>query len=392
MNRYTLNTVNFTAENTIELLHCGSEFFPALLRQINAACTEIYLETYIFSGDETADTIKEGLIRAAARGVMVNVMIDWHGTGRLQVAVLSKVFQQAGVNCRAFNPWFRRGVVRSHRKICVVDKSVAFVGGINITDDWRCDFDPELTLPAPRWDFSVQISGPLVANVHQEVRVQWARLGKLDLLSRFDLYRKMRSNHDIVTGAPALAGLVVRDNLRNRTTIQNAYLRAMHYAKKSILLANPYFAPNWKLRNALVVAAARGVDVTLLIGVGQFGLQDAVTHAFYPSLLKSGVKLVEYRKTQLHAKVAVVDDEWATVGSSNYDGLSLFINQEANIVIQDAEFSQTLRLRMQQGMADGVQVRLEDYARIPRYKRMWYGMVYVVYRSLMWVVTLGNYV
>jgi cardiolipin synthase len=180
--------------------------------------------------------------------------------------------------------------------------------------------------------------------------------------------------------------------LRNRTTIQNAYLRAMHYAKKSILLANPYFAPNWKLRNALVVAAARGVDVTLLIGVGQFGLQDAVTHAFYPSLLKSGVKLVEYRKTQLHAKVAVVDDEWATVGSSNYDGLSLFINQEANIVIQDAEFSQTLRLRMQQGIADGVQVRLEDYARIPRYKRMWYGMVYVVYRSLMWVVTLGNYV
>ncbi len=392
MSIHTLHTVNFTAENTIELLHCGSEFFPALLCQINAACTEIYLETYIFSGDETANIIKEGLIRAAARGVMVNVMIDWHGTGRLQVGVLSKAFQQAGVNCRAFNPWFRRGVVRSHRKICVVDKRVAFVGGINITDDWRCDFDPELTLPAPRWDFSVQINGPLVANVHQEVRVQWARLGKLDLRSRFDLYRKMRANHDTVTGASALAGLVVRDNLRNRTTIQNAYLRAMHHAKKSILLANPYFAPNWKLRNALVVAAARGVDVTLLIGVGQFGLQDAVTHAFYPGLLKSGVKLVEYRKTQLHAKVAVVDDEWATVGSSNYDGLSLFINQEANIVIQDADFSQTLRLRMQQGIADGVQVRLEDYARIPRYKRMWYGMVYVVYRSVMWVVTLGHYV
>lgn len=386
------HTVNFTAENTIELLHCGAEFFPALLREIDTASTEIYLETYLFSADDTANAIKDGLIRAAARGVMVNVITDWHGTGRLQVAVLKKAFQQAGVNYRIFNPWFRRGVVRSHRKLCVVDRKVAFVGGINITDDWRCDSNFDLVLSAPRWDFSVQVQGPLVSTIQKEMRAQWVRLGRLNLFSRFDLYRKMRSKYGTVTGLPALAGLVVRDNFRNRRTIQNAYLQAMRHAKKSILLANPYFAPDWKLRNALALAAARGVDVTLLIGVGQFHLQDAVAHAFYPSLLKSGVKLVEYRKTQLHAKVAVVDDEWATVGSSNYDGLSLFINQEANIVIQDANFAQTLRLRMQQGIADGVLIRLEDYAKIPRYKRIWYGVVYHIYRGIMWMVTLGHYV
>ena len=131
-----------------------------------------------------------------------------------------------------------------------------------------------------------------------------------------------------------LAAFVVRDNLRNRRTIQRAYLQAIGRAKNSVLLANPYFAPGHKFRKALAQAAQRGVEVTLLIGVGEIWLQDMVARSFYPKLLGSGVQVIEYRKTQLHAKVAVVDDDWATVGSSNCDGLSLFLNQEANMVVQ----------------------------------------------------------
>jgi cardiolipin synthase A/B len=146
------------------------------------------------------------------------------------------------------------------------------------------------------------------------------------------------------------------------------------------------------LRRALVEAASRGVDVTLLLGVGQFLLQDAVTHSFYPKLLRAGVKLVEYRKTQLHAKVAVVDDDWATIGSSNYDGLSLFLNQEANVVIRDAKFSIELRRQIESGIADGVAIHFADYANIPWYKRFWYGVAFFFYETMIRVVTWSKYV
>lgn len=386
-----MRSVNFTSRNTVTLLHCGAEFFPALIAAIEAAVLEIYLETYIFSGDETGLAIKAALQRAAARGVVVNLIVDWVGTGRLQVNALQQELSATQVHLRIFNPWFRRGVARSHRKMCVVDRHLAFVGGINLNDDLLDDNDGQLRLPAPRWDFAVQVRGPLVDTIHEEVQVQWARLGKLTLISRLELFQELRSTLTVVAGTPALAGLVVRDNLRNRRTIQRAYLQALGTARKSALLANPYFAPGHKFRRALAAAAARGVEVTLLIGVGQFRLQDSVAHAFYPKLLQSGVKVVEYRKTQLHAKVAVVDESWATVGSSNCDGLSLFINQEANVVVKDAAFARTLRRHIEHGIADGVMIKLEDFANIPWYKRVWYGITYLVYRGAMHVVTLGGY-
>jgi cardiolipin synthase len=385
-----MRSVNFTAHNKVALLHTGAEYFPALIAAIDAARFEIYLETYIFAADQTGDEVKAALVRAAGRGVMVNVVTDWLGTGHAQSVVLNRDFRDARVNHRIFNAWFRRGVVRMHRKICVVDRHLAFLGGLNINYDLISDDGFEVPLPAPRWDFAVQINGPLVAAIHQEVQAQWMLLGGLNLRFRWEMFRERRSSAFSFEDGPALAGLVLRDNLRNRRTIQKAYLKALGSARKSALLANPYFAPGRKLRDGLASAAARGVDVTLLIGVGQFRLQDAVAHSFYPKLLKSGVKVVEYRKTQMHAKVAVVDDVWTTVGSSNWDGLSLFINQEANLVIKEPEFAQALRAHLEQAVADGVTIRLEDYVNIPWYRRAWYGAAYMFYKSVLWMITLGS--
>lgn len=386
-----MRSVNFTSQNTVTLLYCGTEFFPALIAAIDAALAEVYLETYIFATDVIGQAVKEALKRAAARGCAVNVISDWVGTGRILVGQLDAELQAAGVNHRAFNPWFHRGVARLHRKICVVDRECAFVGGLNINNDLLDDSNPLAALPAPRWDFAVRVHGPLVDIIHNEARAQWVRLGKLPLMARLELFQELRSTPPVRSRQPALAGLVVRDNLRNRRTIQRAYLQALGGARKRVLMANPYFAPGHKFRTALAAAAARGVEVTLLIGVGQFRLQDSVAHSFYPKLLKSGVKVVEYRKTQLHAKVAVVDDSWATVGSSNCDGLSLFINHEANVVIKDAAFARKLRAQIQLGIADGVSIHLSDYANIHWYKRVWYGITYLVYRGVMRIVTLGDY-
>ena len=386
-----MRPISYTANNKLTLLHCGAEFFPELEAACDSAVSEIYLETYIFADDATGRRIEQALIRAAQRHVRVHVITDWTGTGHLHTKKLKERLQAGGVAHRSFNPLFRRGVARTHRKICVVDRKVAFLGGLNINDDLVSDDDSATPLPAPRWDFGVRITGPLVAAIHEEVTTQWARLGRLDLKERLDRMRKLRTTHVENVNAPAFAALVVRDNLRNRRTIQRAYMHALGHARETAWLANPYFAPGRKMRDALCRAAERGVDVTLLLGVGQFKIQDAVARSFYPKLLEHGVKIYEYQKTQLHGKVAVVDDEWATVGSSNYDGFSLFVNQEANIVVKNAEFAQALRDHIRHGVMDAVPVHAEEFRNTPWHRRAWYGTAFLLYRGLMRVITMGRY-
>ena len=386
-----MRTVSYTANNQLTLLHCGAEFFPELEAACDNAVSEIYLETYIFADDDTARRIERALIRAAARNVRVYVITDWTGSGPRNSTRLNERLRAGGVRHRSFNPWFRRGVARTHRKMCVIDRKLAFLGGLNINDDLISDDDSAKPLPAPRWDFGVRITGPLVSAIHEEITTQWVRLGRLDLKSRLERMRKLRTIHVENVNAPAFAALVVRDNLRNRRTIQRAYLQALGHARATAWLANPYFAPGRKMRDALCRAAERGVDVTLLLGVGQFKIQDAVARSFYPKLLEHGVKIYEYQKTQLHGKVAVVDDEWATVGSSNYDGFSLFVNQEANIVVKNQAFAHALRDHIRHGVKDAVRIHAEEFRNTPWHRRAWYGTAFLLYRAMLRVITMGKY-
>ena len=386
-----MRMINYSGGNEIVLLRSGGEFFPALIAAIDQAHSEVYLETYIFAIDDTGIQVRDALARAAARGVTVSVITDWLGTGRIQTKQLKTTLTEEGVQHRSFNPWFRRGVARSHRKLCVIDRTVGFVGGININDDYFSDEGSREPLPAPRWDFAIRVRGPLVQDLHTEVQNQWIRIGKMKLRIRWEKFRMSRlARFAAHEQGGAQAGLVVRDNLRNRRTIERSYLQALGRARDTAVLANPYFAPGRKLRRALEQAEQRGVKVTLLLGVGQFFMQDAVAHSFYPKLLKAGVRIVEYTKTQLHAKVAVIDEQWATVGSSNYDGLSLFVNQEANVVINDAAFAATLRTEIEAGMREGRTVQLQDFLHTPWYKRLGYGAAFLLYSGVIGIITLGQ--
>jgi cardiolipin synthase len=384
-----MRALTYVAANDVTLLESGTAFFPALVAAIDAARYDILFETYIWAEDKVGDAVKAALIRAARRGVKVRVVVDWFGTGHRVAARLGAAFNEACVHYRVHNAWFRRGVSRSHRKIAVVDREVAFVGGININDDWFCDYDPHEALPAPRWDFAVEVRGPLVATIHRDAQAQWARVGHMKIIHRIGLFREMRRQPPGLGERPMRAAFVVRDNLRNRRTIQRAYLLALGHAKRSVLVANPYFAPGRKLREALAQAARRGVDVRLVIGVGEFRLQDMVAHSFYPKLLAAGVKIYEYHKTQLHAKVAVVDDDWATVGSSNCDGLSLFVNQEANLVVQDPVFAGIVRRHVERGMLDAVPIALEEMKKLGWCRRASYGLAYRLYKLAMRLFAIG---
>jgi cardiolipin synthase len=384
-----MRAVPFVANNDVTLLESGSTYFPTLLAAIGAAEYEVLYETYIYAEDPQAQAVTDALVAAAKRGVKVRVIADWFGTGNAAARKLGEVFAAACVHYRMFNPWFKRGVARSHRKVAVIDGKIAFVGGINTNDDRLCDYKPHAPLPAPRWDFAVQVRGPLAEQIHRESQVQWLRVGHLNLVNRINLSREMRKRPSHLGEHPMRAAFVVRNNLRNRRTIQSAYLQAIGRARRRVLMATPYFAPGRKFRDALCQAARRGVDVCLLVGVGEFRMQDAVAASYYPELLASGVRIVEYRKTQLHAKVAVVDDDWATVGSSNCDALSLFINQEANVVVRDAKFAASLAARIQQGIADGAPVDAEDMKKLSWVRRYGHEMAYLLYKLTMRVFTIG---
>ena len=382
---------SYSHNNRLSLLHRGDEFFPALVLAIDSAHSEIYLETYIFSLDVTGHHIKAALIRAAARGVNVHVLVDWLGTGEMATLELRKDLEAAGIRFACFNPWFRRGLSRLHRKIVVIDRRLAFLGGLNINDDLVSDDTLHVPLPAPRWDFAISISGPLVDTLHVEVASLWARQQQQGLRRRLQNLRQQYATRLKPLQEVAQAALVIRDNLRNRHAIQRAFLQALGQAHHEAWLVTPYFAPGRKLRKALMHAAERGVSVTLLIGVGQFRLQDAVAQSFYPRLLSVGVRIIEYRKTQLHAKVAVIDTLWSTVGSSNFDGLSLFVNHEANIIVRDEEFTRILRDAIIQGVHEGVPVILGEVKKYSWARRVFNRFAYLIYKSVFQIVSAGRY-
>lgn len=343
---------HFSEGNQLSLLETGAEFFPALEAAIDAARAEIYLETYIFKHDTIGRELVAALRRATARGVTVRLLVDGFGS-RSFVAEERRRLLDAGIQMLVYrqelSTWSlrRHRLRRLHRKLAVIDAQVAFVGGINLSND-----HPAAIPDHPRHDYALRIEGPLLRAIHATTRHLW------ELVAWASFHHRFRINDDALPrGLPAgkiTASFVIRDNLRHRRDIENAYLDAIGRARHSILIANAYFLPGRRFRRALVNAAERGVAITILLqGKVEYRLQHYATQALYPSLLNHGIRIFEYRLSFLHAKVAVVDDAWATVGSSNIDPFSLLLAREANVVVRDTGFATELRTRIEGAMTRG---------------------------------------
>ena len=357
----------FIQGNAIALLQGGAEFFPTLERAIGAARREVLLETYLFEDDASGRRIAAALSEAARRGVSVHVTIDGYGTGPGE-GRLYDAMRAAGVRLEVFRPerrlfsFSRSRLRRLHRKIAVVDGRVAFVGGINILDDLN---DPNHgALDAPRLDFSTRIEGPLVRPIHYAAHRHWWSLALVNRsLARFgrnrdERYLRRLKLPEPVAPAALPAGdmramFVLRDNFRFRHAIERRYLWAIRRARHDILIATAYFFPGARFRRALVRAARRGVRVRLLLqGRVEYAIQHYGSQKLYGELLAAGIEIIEYDKSFLHAKVAVIDD-WATVGSSNIDPFSLLLARESNVVVDDARFADALRERLEGAIAEG---------------------------------------
>lgn len=386
--------MNVVPGNRITLLECGAEYFPALVAALDAAQAEVHLETYIFARDASGCCVAEALCRAAARGVTVRVMVDGFG-GRDFVQETLPELVAAGVEVliyrREIAGWprmrnlRRHRLRRLHRKLAVIDGKVAFVGGINIIDD----LNTPQNVP-PRFDYAVRVEGPLLGAIHAAVThlwwlVSWARLRVRPLpVSR------VRPQTERV-GA-VRASFLVRDNLRHRREIEEAYLKAIAGAQKEIILACAYFFPGRRFRQALIDASRRGVRVVLLLqGRVEYALLHYASRALYPHLLEGGVHIHEYHRSFLHAKVAVVDDRWATVGSSNIDPFSLFLAREANVVVHDEGFTAQLHASLMRALRTSArEMQRDDWHRAPRLIRLTSWLAYGLVRLALGMLGLSR--
>ena len=391
----------------VDLLQGSQEFFLALVQAIDQSVQEVRLETYIFSVEASGAQVAQALEQAARRGVKVSVVMDGAGTDNLSEEWIGR-FSAAGVAWRIFSPLGGLGLLipsrwrRLHRKLCVVDGRVAFCGGINVLDDF---YDPNHgTLKAPRFDFAVRVTGPLVESAHAALVQFWWRLQATRIVRQGDLAAAWQALHEAnksdpddmdgvalppADGNPARtrAALVLRDNLRHRTRIERAYRQAIGEAKSDILISNAYFLPGRKISKGLIHAAQRGVRVRLLLqGRYEYFMQYHAARMVYGKLLAAGIEIIEYRVSFLHAKVAVIDGHWATVGSSNLDPLSLLLAREANVVVDDAAFAQNLQARLEHAMeVEGTRVDPADYASRPLVQRLLDRTAYVVMRMLLFI-------
>lgn len=339
-------TEQWRSNNQIQLLINGEEFYASVFQAIAQAREEVLIETFILRDDKVGLELQEVLTAAVARGVRIEVLVDGYGSAELSPATLTAL-SEAGVRVLAFDPskpmlGMRTNLFRRlHRKIVVVDGEIGFVGGINFCADHLGDYGP-----MAKQDYAVQVRGPIVADLHK------ASLTLMDETSRVARRPKPWLTERVpleADSAHARILLTIRDNNNHTDDIETHYLNAIRAARERIMIANAYFFPGYRVLRELRNAARRGVDVTLILqGMPDMPLVRLCSRLLYNYLLRDGVVIREYTTRPLHGKVALIDRNWSTVGSSNLDPLSLSLNLEANLVIDDEAFNDRLYTHLEQ--------------------------------------------
>jgi cardiolipin synthase len=317
--------------NRVTVLRNGREIFPAMLKAIQCAERTVNFATYVYWTGSIAPQFAEALAERATAGVDVNVLLDAVGAAKMERGLVNRL-ERAGATVAWFRPpkWYTLHKLnnRTHRKILVVDGEVGFTGGVGIAEEWTGDCEDH-----DHWrDTHVRVEGPVVRDLLSGFVDNWAEATGCILSGRQHL-PDLRGFDDGVTAQ------VTRSTAQKGSTdAEQLFYTAIACARERIWLTTAYFAPRRAFVDALRDAVRRGVDVRVLTNgprtdravVRQAGRQC------YEQLLSGGVRIFEYQRTMLHAKVMVVDSHWVTVGSVNFDNRSFALNDELNISFGDA--------------------------------------------------------
>ena len=369
----------YLKENKIELLKNGKNYFASVIKSIQQAQQSIFVEAYIFSHDATGIKILTALKEAAKRNIDVYLLLDGFGSRDLTQKVIDEI-KASKIHFLFYHPKIspyqmkRISLRRLHRKMFLIDHKIAYVGGINIIDDANVPNGK-----APRIDYAAQLKGPVVHSISQSMTKLWKRVSWAHLEKSY-IPKYIQKNTTSYPNGTKL-NFIERDNFRHRQDIEKSYLHAIQNAKHEILIANAYFIPGKKFERALINASRRGVAVTLLLkGEMDYFLSNA-TRAFYGKFLKEGITIFEYTRSFMHSKVAVIDESWSTVGSSNIDPFSLLLAREANIMVLDKSFASRLKKNIVEDIQfGGTQIHLKDWDKAHLIKRLKSRMAYLFIR------------
>jgi cardiolipin synthase A/B len=340
--RYRAVDEHFVAGNRVELLRDGREAYPAMLAAIEGASDQILLEMYWFDSDRAGRRFADALSAAAGRGVETVLLYDAVGSLGVDLAMFDGL-RRAGVKVAEFGPiapWrrrFRLGRLtrRDHRKVLVVDGEVGFTGGINVANAWLPQEDG-----GDGWrDDMVRVQGPVVRHLVTGLLAAWRRSGG-------GPFTRTRSSQPVASPGPGTQrALVIGEEYgKRRHQITRAYVSELYHAKKTAWITNAYFVPDPHVMRALTRACDRGVDVRVLVPAEtDVEIVRHASRATWSRLLRHGVRIYEYEGRILHAKSAVIDGYWSTVGTFNLDYLSLRWLLEVNLCIQDEEFGSTMQ-------------------------------------------------
>jgi len=361
------------AGNQVTLLFDGPVTIAAMMAAVSAARDSVNLETYLFDQDPLGMAFADLLIAKQAEGVQVSIIYDCVGTLGTPQAFFDRL-QKAGIRLLPFQPvsphhkllgW--RINNRDHRKILVVDGRVAFTGGVNITASYARSSLFRSTRKAKAgavgWrDTHVQIEGPAVAALQWMFLDNWASQNEGSLPER-DFFPALAPAGDKVVR-------VLRSQPGSNHEIFKAYFVAIQGARTSIHIASAYFVPDVQISKALQAAARRGVDVKIILpSVSDSWLTSHGSHSFYRDMLDAGVRIYELKTSVLHAKTAVIDGAWSTVGSTNLDTRSFLHNKEVNVVVLGDGFGREMEGAFQDDLKDSGEITPGAWQRRPYLQR-----------------------
>jgi cardiolipin synthase len=371
---------HFVEGNQLRLLRDGSAAYPEMLSAIASAEQQILLEMYWFGSDTIGRKFAAALRDAAERGVEVSVIFDAVGS----VGASDDMFEElsrAGAHVIEYNPiapWKQRFRLsrltrRDHRKILVVDGKTGFTGGINIADYWL-----PLEDGGAGWrDDMVRIDGPAVAGLYDCFARVWSRLRGRPLCVPEPLLQPPPPESARRAHLPAVRVLGQRF-LRTQREISRAYLHYLRRAQQRIFIANSYFVPDGRVLRALSRAARRGVDVRIIVpGQSDVDIVRHASRAVWGRLLRAGVRIFEWEESVLHAKTAVVDGLWSTIGTFNFDYMSLRMNLEVNVSVIDPRFAGRLETSFLEDFERCREVLPRDFRFRPLGQRL---LEYLAYR------------
>ncbi|MEZ5326786.1 MAG: phospholipase D-like domain-containing protein [Verrucomicrobiales bacterium] len=343
----------------ITLLQNGDAIFPAMLEAIYGARYTICFETFIYWKGKIAEEVAEALSERARAGVAVHVLLDWVGTFRMDEALIDLMLS-AGVEVEKFRPlrWFnlRRVNYRTHRKLLIVDGRIGFTGGVGVADEWQGHAqDPE------HWrDNHYRLTGAAVGELQRAFFSNWVKVHGWKPEPGSDVY------YPELEPTPCLK-VISGSPWSNRDQLQRMFLEAIDSANESIRIATAYFMPGEKLFRALIRARKRGVHIEILM-CGVHTDRDIVrqaSRAHWGRLLKAGVRLFEYEPTLYHVKLLVVDSEWISIGSANFDARSCWLNDELNVNVHEKAVVREHITMFQEDLAKGRKLSLVQWEQRP---------------------------